>query len=214
MIRVSINGFEKVSEEIQCLENNRREMKDVLNRAAKKAQQRLADDIKGRFMITKKEVEAATSRRSAVLSNLTAELRVKGNARELGDYKVSPFRVYSAESGKKRPSVIKAKVYRAGDLKSLEKDGLKAFVTEFKNGNVSNGHKAVVQRVLGETYSNPKERAERASKHWDLTKIRSLYSVSIPQLATQRDVRNEVDAVIWKTIRENAAQMLFGKLKG
>lgn len=209
MIRVSISGFEKVSEGIQGLEDNRREMKDILNQAAKKAQQRLADDIKGRFMITKKEVEAATSRRSAVLSNLTAELRVKGNARELGDYKVSPFRVYSAESGKKRPSVIKAKVYRAGDLKGLEKDGLKAFVTEFKSG-----HKAVVQRVLGETYSNPKERAERASKHWDLTKIRSLYSVSIPQLATQRDVRNEVDTIIWKTIRENATQMLFGKLKG
>lgn len=209
MIQVSINGFEKVSEEIQCLEDNRREIKEILNQAAKKAQQRLVDDIKGRFMITKKEIEAATSRRSAVLSNLTAELRVKGNARELGDYKVSPFQVYSVESGKKRPNIIKAKVYRAGDLKDLEKNGLKAFVTEFKSG-----HKAVVQRVPGETYSHPKKRAERESKHWDLTKIKSLYSVSIPQLATQKDVRNGINTTIWKVIRETATQVLFGKLKG
>lgn len=209
MIRVSINGFEKVSEEIQCLEDNRREIKNILNQAAKKAQQRLADDIRGRFLITKKEVNAATSKKNATLSNLTAELCVKGNARELGDYKVSPFWAYSAGSEKKRPSVVKAKVYRTGDLKGLEKDGLKAFVTEFKSG-----HKAVVQRVPGELYSNPKKRAERESKGWDLTKIRSLYSVSIPQLATQKDVKNEVDTAIWKIIRENATQMLFGKLRG
>lgn len=76
-------------------------------------------------------------------------------------------------------SAAAAHVLSSSGMKSLEHNGLKAFLVQF-----SSGHKAIVQRVPGETYTSAgaSKRAQKWGAKSDMTRIEKLLSPSAPQM--------------------------------
>ena len=107
---------------------------------------------------------------SATGGDLTATLHSSGSMQEIMDFDSKP------NSG---TSAAAAHVLSSSGMKSLEHNGLKAFLVQF-----SSGHKAIVQRVPGETYTSAgaSKRAQKWGAKSDMTRIEKLLSPSAPQM--------------------------------
>lgn len=141
----------------------------AINSAARSTKNKIVKDTKERYAtandsVSALKVDAATG------GDLTATLHSSGSMQEIMDFDSKP------NSG---TSAAAAHVLSSSGMKSLEHNGLKAFLGQF-----SSGHKSIVQRVPGETYTSAgaSKRAQKWGAKSDMTRIEKLLSPSAPQM--------------------------------
>ena len=115
----------------------------AINSAARSTKNKIVKDTKERYATANDSVYSSSSALkvdAATGGDLTATLHSSGSMQEIMDFDSKP------NSG---TSAAAAHVLSSSGMKSLEHNGLKAFLVQF-----SSGHKAIVQRVPGETYTS------------------------------------------------------------
>lgn len=110
-------------------------------------------------------------------------------------------------SGSSRPPTTRAQVLLQGGLKELNKGGIKAFITTFKNGDV------VVAQRNGSfyTYHRPTGGIDRHHEAID-----KLWSISIPKMAESQldpktvrgNMRDTIQAILVEEIEKQIARQL------
>lgn len=144
----------------------------VINSAARSTKNKIVKDTKERYATANDSVYSSSSalKVDAAGGDLTATLHSSGSMQEIMDFDSKP------NSG---TSAAAAHVLSSSGMKSLEHNGLKAFLARF-----SSGHKAIVQRVPGETYTSAgaSKRAQKWGAKSDMTRIEKLLSPSAPQM--------------------------------
>lgn len=173
-------------------------LKNAINTTAKQARKNLQTEAKLSYVIKASRFNKAINLKSATVGNPAALLSSKGQALELLDYRVTPKAVLH---GKNRPSFLKAKVKKSSSLKPLltSSGTVKPFIAKFKSGHV-----AVVERVPGIKYKSPKGLQQREAKKLDPTRIKKLYSPSIPAiLGDENNVYGRVEPKIRSDLHDN-----------
>lgn len=145
----------------------------AINSAARSTKNKIVKDTKERYATANDSVYSSSSALkvdAATCGDLTATLHSSGSMQEIMDFDSKP------NSG---TSAAAAHVLSSSGMKSLEHNGLKAFLVQF-----SSGHKAIVQRVPGETYTSAgaSKRAQKWGVKSDMTRIEKLLSPSAPQM--------------------------------
>lgn len=144
----------------------------AINSAARSTKNKIVKDTKEHYATANDSVYSSSSalKVDAAGSDLTATLHSSGSMQEIMDFDSKP------NSG---TSTAAAHVLSSSGMKSLEHRGLKAFLVQF-----SSGHKAIVQRVPGETYTSAgaSKRAQKWGAKSDMTRIEKLLSPSAPQM--------------------------------
>lgn len=165
-------------------------LKRALNQTAKQARKDLVVEAKKKYAIKTSGFNKAMRIKNATSSKLEATIKATGKVMGLKDFKVSPP---TMRTGVNRPDIVKAKVLKLGEMKSLEMGNLKAFVTKF-----SNGHVAVAQR-----------------KGEKRLPIRTFLTNSIPViLKSERRVYGIVRPHIKKNLKENVNLQVKKILEG
>ena len=136
----------------------------AINSAARSTKNKIVKDTKERYATANDSVYSSSSALkvdAATGGDLTATLHSSGSMQEIMDFDSKPH------------------VLSSSGMKSLEHNGLKAFLVQF-----SSGHKAIVQRVPGETYTSAgaSKRAQKWGAKSDMTRIEKLLSPSAPQM--------------------------------
>ena len=146
----------------------------AINSAARSTKNKIVKDTKERYATANDSVYSSSSSAlkvdAATGGDLTATLHSSGSMQEILDFDSKP------NSG---TSAAAAHVLSSSGKKSLEHNGLKAFLAQF-----CSGHKAIVQRVPGETYTSAgaSKRAQKWGAKSDMTRIEKLLSPSAPQM--------------------------------
>ena len=145
----------------------------AINSAARSTKNKIVKDTKERYATANDSVYSSSSALkvdAATGGDLAATLHSSGSMQEIMDFDSKP------NSG---TSAAAAHVLSSSGMKSLEHNGLKAFLVQF-----SSGHKAIVQRVPGETYTSAgaSKRAQKWGTKSDMTRIEKLLSPSAPQM--------------------------------
>lgn len=173
-------------------------LKQALNATAKDARTLLADKAKDVYVIQKSRFNKAMSIKNASAVRMEAIIRTTGEALETIDFKTSSKS--PAYGGKGAPGV-KAQVKRGSSMKELNRGGVKAFITRFESDHV-----ALVQRVIGKYYKikNVGKRVKKYGMHADITKLKKLLSLSIPQMVgNEKEVYGEVKPQIAELLDAN-----------
>ena len=118
-------------------------LKNAVNATAKKMRLRMVEQAQKSYTVKKARFNKAATIKNATVRSLTATITAKGEPMELKDFKTSP----ATPAKQKRGSRTRAKVYSTSQLKPLEKNGIKAFVTRFKNGHVSVAQRRTKKRL-------------------------------------------------------------------
>ena len=132
-------------------------LKNAINNTAKEARVLLLEQAQKTYAVKKGRFNKSATIKKATGYNLTAVINIKGSPMELKDFKVSPATVPKTFVKGRQ---TKAKVISSNQMKSLEINGIKAFIVKFASGHVT-----VAQR----------QGAERLP-------IKTLYSTSIPKM--------------------------------
>lgn len=119
-------------------------LKNAVNSTAKKMRLRMIEQAQKSYTVKKARFSKATTIKNATVRTLTATITASGSPMELKDFKTSPA---TPPSKQKRGSRTRARVYSSSQLKPLEKNGIKAFVTRFKNGHVSVAQRRTKKRL-------------------------------------------------------------------
>ncbi len=159
-------------------------LKNAINQTAKQARKELATEAQKKYVVKSGRFNKAMKIKKATARNFAAIIKTTGKAMGLKDFKVSPA---TMQTGNNRPPILKAKVLKAGGMKSLEKGDLKAFITKF-----SSKHLAVVQR--------------RGKKRFP---IKTLSANSIPiMLGNKQRVYGIVEPNIKKNLKVNVEKQV------
>lgn len=132
-------------------------LKTAVNNTAKRMREKMVEKAQEAYVVKKGRFNKAVTIKKATTRNLTAVIKATGKPMELIEFKTSPAKPPSNHSRKSR---TRARVYSSSQLKPLEKNGIKAFVTQFKSGHV-----AIVQR--------------RTKKRLP---VKTLFSTSVPKM--------------------------------
>lgn len=119
-------------------------LKSAVNTAAKQARERLVAQAQKAYTVKAGRLKKAVTIKNANVRNLTAVITARGKPMELKDFKTSPA---SPPKKQRKRAKTRAKVYSVSQLKPLEKNGIKAFVTRFKNGHVSVAQRKTKKRL-------------------------------------------------------------------
>jgi len=118
-----------------------RTFSDSINAAARKVRKQITKDVAGTYTIKddvlKDKSKGAPRLQTAKPGNIEAVIRSKGPVNDLID-----FLTNQTDQG------VKAKVLQSGGMKLLERGGAPAFEAQF-----SSTHKAIVQRMVGQSYT-------------------------------------------------------------
>ncbi len=198
MIVIDISGIKYIELNIkEDIKKSNKVLKKAINSTAKKATKMIAKNVAKNYVEHKKKGGSNSKKyaesmkvKKASVSNLESVISSKSGSKELLDFKVTP------RSAKETPKVYKAKVLKSGKLKKLQKDGIKAFITVFKNG-----HESIVTRTASD-----KSKDRKAGKESYITrhnqKLKVLYSVSETVMLGGEHGYLEAEEDIYKTLEE------------
>ena len=119
-------------------------LKNAINSTAKKMRVRMVEQAQKSYTVKKARFNKATTIKNATVRSMTATITAKGEPMELKDFKTSPA---TPPAKQKRGRSTRARVYSSSQLKPLEKNGIKAFVTRFRNGHVSVAQRRTKKRL-------------------------------------------------------------------
>lgn len=176
-------------------------LKDAINDTTRQIRRQLNKHAKKRYAISDASVltqksKGATWVDRATQSDQTATILSQGPMLDLMSFLTHP------NSG---TAAAAAKVINENSEKSLEMNGLKAFVTTF-----ASGHTAIVQRHPPDTYTSGGQ-AKRLSAHaakgrpWppDMTKIKKLLGPSVPHMMgiVFSNNQDEIDRTVYDMLQ-------------
>lgn len=180
-------------------------LKNALNATARKVRKQIVKDAKGEYAIKnskilKDESQGAPKVLAATPSNLTAAIQSRGPMQDLMAFMTKPNQGTGAAA---------AQVMASGGLKTLEVDGLKAFVATF-----ASGHTAIVQRHPPGEYSDGKNaRAAKYGAGADMTKLKKLLGPAVPHMLGNETVREQAETLTYATL-EQEIQKRIDKVLG
>lgn len=150
-------------------------LKNALNATTRKVRKQIVKDAQGQYAIKnartlKDEKQGAPKVLTATAASTSAAIRSRGPMQDIMAFMTRPNQGIDAAA---------AQVLASGSMKSLEKDGLKAFVTRF-----ANGHVAIVQR-----------------KGTDRLPIKKLLSPAVPHMLGNETVREQAEALAYETLQ-------------
>lgn len=180
-----------------------------LNAAAREVRKQLKKDVADTYTVEdsvlKDSSKGAPRLQTAKPGRMEAVIRSKGPMLDLLE-----FMVRSSDRG------VQAKVLESGSLKFLERGGAPAFIGQF-----SNGHRAVLQRQVGQTYtmagaqSRIKKYGTPSNGQWpDLTRVKKLLGPAVPSMMANEEIQargrdllyqvldQEIDKRIAKTLKQ------------
>lgn len=180
-----------------------------LNAAARKVRKQLTQDVADTYTVEdsvlKDSSKGAPRLQTAKPGKMEAVIRSKGPILDLLE-----FMVRSSDRG------VQAKVLESDSLKFLERGGAPAFIGQF-----SNGHRAVLQRQVGQTYtmagaqSRIKKYGTPSNGQWpDLTRVKKLLGPAVPSMMANEEIQargrdllyqvldQEIDKRIAKTLKQ------------
>lgn len=166
-----------------------------LNAAARKVHKQLTQDVANTYTVEdsalKDSSKGAPRLQTAKPGKLEAVIRSKGPMLDLMD-----FMVRASDRG------VQAKVLESGSLKFLERGGAAAFI-----GRFSNGHTAVLQRQIGQTYtfSGAQNRIGKygtpSNGQWpDLTRVKKLLGPAVPTMMANEEVQARARALLYEIL--------------
>lgn len=174
-----------------------------INSAARKVRKSIVKQVGERYTIQqsvlKDRRKGAPTVSTARKGNLGAVIRSKGPVNDLVDFLVQP-----GSDG------AKAKVLRSGGLKTLERGGVKAFITRF-----ASGHIAVVQRQPGKTYgaAGASDRIARyGTPHngaWpDMTRIVKLMGPAVPSMMANPEIQEQARELLYDVLNQEITKRI------
>lgn len=177
-----------------------RTLASALNEAGRKVRKQIVVDAKEQYAIKNKKIlsdknEGAPRLFAASASELVAEIRSKGPMQDIMTFMTKP----NSETG-----AAAAKVLNSSSMKSLEYNGIKAFVTKF-----ASGHVAIVQRDPPEEYSiGAAARMAKYGPGADMTKVKKLLSPAVPHLLANETVRSKAEAMTYEVLQEEIRERI------
>lgn len=212
MIHLEVDTNDEIVRIGQRLEKLAFEAPDVLrlsiNAAARKVRKQLTEDVAEVYTIDdailRDRSKGAPRLQTAKPGTIEAVIRSRGPVNDLMDFLVQP-----SSAG------ARAKVLRSGGMKPLERGGAPAFITQF-----SSGHRAVVQRQIGQTYSmdGARRRIERYGYphkgQWpDLTRIKKLLGPAVPSMMANEQVQESARVLLYRTLDAEIDKRIAKALK-
>lgn len=166
-----------------------------INSAARKVRKSIVKQVGQQYTIKESILrdrkKGAPTVSAAKKGSIGAVIRSKGPVNDLVDFLVQP-----GNDG------AKAKVLQSGSLKTLERGGVKAFITRF-----ASGHIAVVQRQPGKTYgvAGASERIARYGRPhngaWpDMTRIVKLMGPAVPSMMANPEIQEEARELLYTVL--------------
>ena len=202
MIHIEVDTQAEIVRIGQRLERLAFQAPDILrlsiNAAARKVRKQITKDAAGTYTIDESILKdrkmGAPSLKTAKPGNVEAVIRSRGPVNDLIDFLTRPNEPSS--------DAARVKVMQSGGLKLLERGGAPAVVVKFESGHV-----AVVQRVVGETYTVGGA-AKRVEKHgmprrgqWpDMTRIKKLMGPSVPSMLANEEIQEKARAMLYMVL--------------
>ncbi len=199
MIHIEVDTQAEIVRIGQRLERLAFQAPDILrlsiNAAARKVRKQITKDVQDVYTIKddilKDKSKGAPRLQTAKPGNIEAVIRSKGPVNDLIDYLTN-----TTDKG------VKAKVLQSGGMKLLERGGAPAFEVQF-----SSTHKAIAQRMVGETYTVGGA-AERVKNYgmptrgqWpDMTRIKVLTGPSVPSMMSNEEVQEKARAMLYMVL--------------
>lgn len=158
---------------------------NALNSTGRRVRKQIVQDTKGHYAIKDSRVlkddrKGAPKFYSASTNELSAVIRSRGPMNDIMTFMTRPNTKTGAAA---------AKILNSSAMKPLEKDGLKAFVTQF-----ASGHVAIVQR-------RGKERLP----------VKKLLSPAVPHLLNNEEVRAQAEVLAYDVL-QNEIQKRIQKI--
>lgn len=176
----------------------------ALNASTKTAREALAKRAGDVYTVKRSILKKSMSMKKARGHDLSAAVIVQGGVQEMRAFKTT-----SPRAG------VKAKIRQDSSLKLIQSklgNHARAFVATF-----SSGHTAIVQRQVGETYTQPSYIARRKRLYGDnvdMTRIKKLLSISAPKMVgDERRVFGELRPVIYESVLSNIGKYLGQELE-
>ncbi len=145
VIRVDASAVTRAQKELSGVKGKvPQALKSAVNTTAKQVRERLVAQAQKAYTVKAGRLKKAVTIKNANVRNLTAVITARGKPMELKDFKTSPA---SPPKKQRKRAKTRAKVYSVSQLKPLEKNGIKAFVTRFKNGHVSVAQRRTKKRL-------------------------------------------------------------------
>ena len=179
-----------------------------LNAAARQVRKQLTRDVADTYTVDdsvlKDSSKGAPRLQTAKPGKMEAVIRSKGPMLDLLE-----FMVRSSDRG------VQAKVLESGSLKFLERGGAPAFIGQF-----ANGHRAVLQRQVGQTYTmaGAQVRIQRygtpTDGKWpDLTRIKKLLGPAVPSMMANEEVQDRGRALLYQVLDQEIDKRISRMLK-
>lgn len=178
-----------------------------LNAAARKVRKQLTQDVADTYTVEdsvlKDSSKGAPRLQTAKPGKMEAVIRSKGPMLDLLE-----FMVRSSDRG------VQAKVLESGSLKFLERGGAPAFIGQF-----SNGHRAVLQRQVGQTYTMAGAQSRikkygmptKKGKWPDLTRVKKLLGPAVPSMMANEEIQARGRDLLYQGIDKRIAKTLKQK---
>ena len=212
MIQIEVDTQGQIVAIGQRLEKLAFEAPDVLrlslNAAARKVRRQLVQDVADTYTVEdsalKESGKGAPRLQTAKPGKLEAVIRSKGPMLDLLE-----FMTRQTDRG------VQAKVLESGSLKFLEKGGAAAFI-----GRFSNGHTAVLQRQMGQTYTmaGAQSRIQKygtpSHGQWpDLTRVKKLLGPAVPSMMANPEIQARASALLYQVLDEEIDKRISKMLK-
>ena len=179
-----------------------------LNAAARQVRKQLTQDVADTYTVDasvlKDSSKGAPRLQTAKPGKMEAVIRSKGPMLDLLE-----FMVRSSDRG------VQAKVLESGSLKFLERGGAPAFIGQF-----SNGHRAVLQRQVGQTYtmagaqSRIKKYGTPSNGQWpDLTRVKKLLGPAVPSMMANEEVQARGRDLLYQVLNQEIDKRIAKTLK-
>jgi hypothetical protein len=191
-----IGQLTKISDQLKspqilqtALKNTARKVRAQL---VKEAQEKYATSDKNLLRNNKKTADIISGKGAEAF----AEIKSQGEMLDIMNFMTRPNTKTGAAA---------AKVFNSGDMKALERDGSRAFVTRFRSGHV-----AIVQRVPRKEYEEPGKtnRAEKYGKNADMTKIKKILSPSVPHQLGSGQAIPHAQSLVYETMQAEIQKVI------
>ena len=212
MIQIEVDTQGQMVAIGQRLERLAFEAPDVLrlslNAAAREVRKQLKKDVADTYTVEdsvlKDSSKGAPRLQTAKPGRMEAVIRSRGPMLDLLE-----FMVRDSDRG------VQAKVLESGGLKFLERGGAPAFIGQF-----ANGHRAVLQRQVGQTYTmaGAQVRIQRygmpTDGKWpDLTRIKKLLGPAVPSMMANEEVQDRGRALLYQVLNQEIDKRISRMLK-
>ncbi len=204
---ITIDGVEEVSKALGDLKGKTpAAVKVAVNATAREARKLMIAKAKARYAVNaagQKHLKDLVQRGKATNANPVAELHIKSFRNDLGYFDYKPKGIHTGmDVYRSAPSIVSARVLKAGSLKPLSGNGEKSkgFVLKF-----SSGHVGMVQRVIGSVSDH--RLTARGFPRWknEEGKIEKLQTMGSPSATAMHNT-------IWPEVQPDVSEFLQMRL--